>query len=239
MNQMENKPKSKGKKAWDIISMILTALIFIFVAYEVVLKFTNNSIYLFGYRADVVLSGSMEYKNEDPVVQSFLEGHDDQFAKGDLIYSVKIDADTPIDIYDVVMFKNPSTNLLTSHRVVEIRTQKGETYYRLRADTANKSSYDGYFTRKDLIAKKVGSTPWIGNIVNFLRSIYGMLMLIGLAVLMLIYTYFNNKPSKPKGEVIYPQSGTDAATPEVVPDKPENESQETKVSGQYEPPTSK
>ena len=190
--------KSKGKKALDITLTVLTGLIFLFVAYELVIKFTGNSVYLFGYRVDCVESGSMSYVNSDPEVKSFLEGHTDQFAKGDLIYSVKINADTPVEVYDTVMFVNPKNNLVTTHRVVAISGTGENAQYQIRADTANHESYDGWFSKDKLIAKKVGSTPWLGNIVRFLRSIYGMIMLIGLAVILILYTYFSNQDKNKK-----------------------------------------
>ncbi len=190
--------KTKGKKALDIILTVLTGLIFLFVGYEIVIKFTGNSIYLFGYRIDAVESNSMSGVNQDPAVVSFLEGHNDQFSKGDLIYSVKIESNTPVNVYDTVLFINPASKLLTTHRVVAKKVEKGITKYQIRADMANHESPDGWFTKDQLIAKKVGSTPWLGNIVRFLRSIYGMIMLIGLAVILILYTYFSNQDKNKK-----------------------------------------
>lgn len=188
--------RSKRKRIGDIFTAVFIVLIFGFVTYGIVLRINNNDVYLFGYRTDVVLSDSMSYKNSDPKVQEFLKGHDDQFNKGDLIYSVKINTDTPIEVYDVVTFVNPTSGKLTTHRVVEIVKRAGKMKYRIRADAANYDSYDAILDKTDLIAKKVGQTPWLGYVLDFLHSIFGMVMLVGLAILLAVYSYFSSRSDR-------------------------------------------
>ena len=179
-------PKKKHKIG-GIISTIACILIFLFVGYELAVKFSHNSIYLFGVRSDVVLTDSMSYKNEDPEVQSFLQGRNDQLQVGDLTYSVKIDEKTELNVYDKVMFIHPDTGKMTTHRIVAIDHTYAEPRYVIRADTANAASYDGAFPRKDLTAKVVGYVPWVGHIVNFLQSFWGILLLIGTAIIVIVY----------------------------------------------------
>ncbi len=194
-------PKDKKKaRAFDIITIVISSLLFLFIAYEIAIKISGNSLYLFGIRSDIVVSDSMSYKNEDEDVQSFLEGHDDQFSKGDVIYSVKIDENTALNIYDCVMFSNPDNGKLTTHRIVNIVERDGESRYILRADSANLSSSDGAFPRSMLIAKKVGAFPKIGYLLAFLQSFYGMAFGVGVIVILILLDYFLGKEKKKKSE---------------------------------------
>lgn len=197
--------KQKNKKPVKISNIILNALcvaIFIFVAYELILKFTNNSIYLFGIRSDVVLSESMSYKNKDQDIQKFLEGHDDQLQKGDLVYSEKVTKKTELKIYDIVLFKNKDSNLITIHRIVEIRDGKeyldGQTRYVIRADTANYYSTDGAYLKSEILARYKTKIPWVGHIHTFLTSIFGVILEVGVAVIILVYEFLDDKYFKKK-----------------------------------------
>ena len=144
---------------------------FVFAFYELIVKFTNNSIYLFGVRSDVVLSNSMSFKNEDKQVQKFLEGHDDQLKRGDLVYSTKVTAKTELKVYDIVLFINRDNNKLTIHRIVVIRDGSGyidgQERYVIRADTANLGSHDGAYVKSEIIAKDKYKIPAIGYVHKF------------------------------------------------------------------------
>ena len=81
-----------------------------------VYKNQGNSFYFFNNRFDVVLSGSMSIKNAKHL--DFLEGHDDQIQINDLVISSKIDNETKLEVYDIVIFhsKDFGNNM---HRIVE------------------------------------------------------------------------------------------------------------------------
>ena len=194
----KNKTKEKNKvKIGNIILNTICVLIFAFAAYELILKFTNNSIYLFGVRNDVVLTNSMSYKNEDPRIQSFLEGHDDQLQVGDLVQSTKVKKDTELKVYDIVLFINKDNNKLTIHRIVEIKDgssyMDGQDRYLIRADTANIGSHDGVYTHDEIIAKYKSRIPIVGHIHNFLTSIFGIIIEVGIIVIIVLYQYFDDK----------------------------------------------
>ncbi len=196
---MDEKKLQKGKKkakAIDILTVTISLLLFLFISYEIAVKISGNSIYLFGIRSDVVASDSMSSKNPDSDIQSFLSGHDDQFEKGDIVYSVKIDENTELNVYDCVMFLHPDTGNLTIHRIVDIIERDGTTRYLLRADTASSSSGDGAFPRSMLIAKKVGMLPKMGYVLAFLQSFYGMLFGVGAIFILLLLDFFLGKEKK-------------------------------------------
>ena len=115
--------KSKKKLISNIIFYTFAALLYAFIAYELVCKFTGNNVYLFGNRFDVVLTDSMSAKNENHL--DFLEGTS-QIQPFDLVTSSKINKDTVLKEKDVVLFKNPKLNNITDmHRIVNI-TEKGD-----------------------------------------------------------------------------------------------------------------
>ena len=193
---MEEVKTKKKHKVINIILDVACVLLFVFSAYCLILKFTNNSIYLFGIRNDVVLTDSMSYKNDDPKVQEFLNGHDDQLQIGYLTFSEKVNENTELNIYDIVIFKNRDTGLETIHRIVDIKSGKDyldkKDRYLIRADTANFTSNDGLYRREEIIAKYKWSVPFVGHIYRFLTSIYGLILAVGLIIIMIVYQFLND-----------------------------------------------
>ena len=237
--------KTKNKKKVKVVNIILNAicvLIFVFAAYELILKFTNNSIYLFGVRSDVVLTNSMSYKNEDPRIQSFLEGHDDQLQRGDLVFSTKVKKDTELKVYDIVLFINKDNNKLTIHRIVEIKDGHdyidGQPRYLIRADTANTGSHDGVYKHDEIIAKYKSKIPVVGYIHNFLTSIFGIILEVGVIVLIVLYQYFDDKyfQKKETDEIAIEQTTTDNQNvdKEIIEQKPTEETNNVEEVGNDE-----
>ena len=183
-------PNKKNKvQIGSIIAWILCGILFIFVAYEIVLKFTNNSIYLFGYRSDVILSESMSYKNtEDPVCVDFLKNYNNQYQKGDLVFSTKVTETSELNVGDVVLFNHNESGLLTCHRIVEhYVTLDGKDVYIIRADVAKSSENDGLYLRERIVSRVTGSIPKIGYFINFAQSFYGMILFAGLIVVIIVF----------------------------------------------------
>ena len=237
--------KTENKKKVKIINIVLNAIcvfIFAFAAYELLLKFTNNSIYLFGVRNDVVLTNSMSYKNEDPRIQSFLEGHDDQLQVGDLVQSTKVKKETELKIYDIVLFINKDNNKLTIHRIVDIKDgsnyMDGQPRYLIRADTANVGSHDGVYTHDEIIAKYKSKIPVIGHIHNFLTSIFGIILEVGVIVLIVLYQYFDDKyfNKKETEEIVIEQTTTDNQNvdKEIIEQKPMEDTNNVEQIGNNE-----
>ncbi|MCR4879664.1 MAG: hypothetical protein K5906_01745 [Bacilli bacterium] len=149
------KIKKVRKILGKILSPLLVVFLFSIVTISLVYKFTNNTFYFFNYRNDVVLSNSMSYKNEEHL--EFLNGHDDQIQKGDLVISKKITNSMPLNVYDIVLFKNPSIGT-DMHRIVE-------------------KDYDGEkFTFTSIkVGEKFGKTLFYGDQPSFsikLNTIY-------------------------------------------------------------------
>lgn len=107
---------SKRKKAFDIVSYIIIGIVFLLSIVGIIIKANKGTIYLFGKRADVVLSDSMSEKNEKYL--DFLDGHDDQIQKMDLVVSTKVNQDSELSVYDIVLFDKPGLGT-TMHRIVD------------------------------------------------------------------------------------------------------------------------
>ena len=192
------KKTKKPKKVSNIILNAVCIFVFVFAVYELIIKFTNNSIYLFGVRSDVVLSDSMSYVNkEDKKVQTFLEGHNNRLHKGDLVYSSKVTKKTKLDVYDIVLFKNKDNNKITIHRIVEIKDGSkyydGQERYIIRADTASYGSNDGAYLHDEIIAKYKYKIAGLGYVSHFLASIYGVILEVGIIVIIIVYQLLDDK----------------------------------------------
>ena len=113
-----SKNKLKGKKIFDIVSWVVVSLLFISSLVLIITRKNSGSIDIFGSRYDVVLATSMSYKNEEHL--DFLKGHNDQIQKMDVVRSKTVNKNTKLNVYDIVLFKDPhiGTNM---HRIVDKR----------------------------------------------------------------------------------------------------------------------
>ncbi len=113
----------------------------------------------FGYRFYNILTNSMN------------SGKKDGFGAGDMII-IKVTDAKDIKIGDIITFVpgNNSKSYLT-HRVVEIKdklNQNKGTFFVTKGDINN--SEDPPISSTMLIGKKIFTIPFIGGILNFLRS---------------------------------------------------------------------
>lgn len=114
---MGNKLNKKTKLILDIVSYVFVFLFFVAALTSCILKFSGVKFNVFGSRYDVVLTDSMSEKNEK--YKEFLEGHDDQFNAFDVVKSEKIEKQSDIKLYDVVLYNDPNIGL-NMHRIVNI-----------------------------------------------------------------------------------------------------------------------
>ena len=119
----------KFKKVFNVLSYIFIGIVFTLSLVGIIIKANGGTLYLFKTRADVVLSGSMASKNEEHL--DFLEGHDNQIQKMDLVFSKKVEKDEDIEVYDIVLYKNPILGT-TMHRIVGKNVESEEAFYLYR-----------------------------------------------------------------------------------------------------------
>lgn len=197
-----SKDTKKKKKVGNVISNVIAVFLLLLVGYQLITKFTGKPNF-FGYRSDAVTSYSMSYKNEDPEVQSFLQGHDDQFDKGAMLYSKPLTDDMELKVYDIVIFDNVSQgHMLTAHRIVRIDHTDSGIRYIIRADTAKSIDYDGSYPRSYIYAKVEKIVPGIGHFYLFFNSVYGVILEIGLLTICVIYDILSSELEKKKEEPV-------------------------------------
>ena len=128
-NEMIKIEKEKKKKRQDIINNVVTGILLILIilcAYFFYQKFIQkeNPINLFGYRAFVILTGSME----------------PELNPGDLVFTRK-PSEKDLIVGNVITFREaPGSAVTTTHRITDIVVQDGKTYYQTKGD--NNSSDD-------------------------------------------------------------------------------------------------
>ena len=188
-----NKKKGKAKVS-DIICIVIGLLLLAVTAFGITYRLKGQDFFIFGSRMDVVLTDSMSSVHNDNKKEYEEKGWNNQIQVNDLIISAQIVADTEIKIGDIVTYSNPALGKLT-HRVYNIYIRSdGETMYTIKADKANYT--DGNFTRNQLISKVTSNAGQIGVFVAFLQSFWGMLCIIGLAIICFVYSFFVDLPPK-------------------------------------------
>ena len=207
---------SSKKKVWNIISWILVGIIFFVAAFGLFLRFRRNQVYFFGKRYDAVLSKSMATTNEVIREEYKEKGWTNQFKKGALLVSVKIDEDTELSAGDIVLFVNPDSNKLTAHRIVSTSFNGNEDVYVIRADAAKPGEEDGAraFQRTELQAKVVKSVPFFGYVAGYITSFWGIMAEAGIIVVFVVYEFITSKKEeKEKSGQIVSESGQSLPLP--------------------------
>ncbi len=166
-----------GKGTIDIVFIVL----FIIFIFSLISKISNT--YNMPYQILVVASNSMSYKNEENI---YLENINNQFNKYDLII---IKTNQEINLYDVVCYKKD--NKLIIHRVIEIK----DNGYITRGDANNIS--DELVNSNDIIGVYNNvRIPYLGYIVFYLQSSYGISAVIFIYLLLIIYSIYDSKVKK-------------------------------------------
>jgi signal peptidase I len=173
---VEKKKKSPVKKAFDIISTVIVALLFGFaIFYQIVSLTTRDSNYgvtnFFGTQILVVQTDSME--PEYPI-------NDGLFVK-------KVDK-TEIKVGDDITFHYvvSSVNVIITHRVGEIKIDDNGIYtFICHGINTESSQCDGDCTYQTqtvqedwVLGKVVGESAFIGGFYNFMMQPYGLLVLV-------------------------------------------------------------
>lgn len=205
-NNKPTKNKKDGKKVVNIIADVLFYVVFALLVVVLICfavdKFSGEETYpFFGYRGMVVLSNSMSFKNNE--FKDFLEGHDEQFKKDDLIFSRKLKKDEELQVYDIVTFKMGKSTVI--HRIVNIYEENGVKYYVTRGDAVPSDGTDSRKTIDQITGVYASNWGQIGLVIKFFQSLYGVLaMILCLTVLIITFIvlkFIKNQPPKAKQDV--------------------------------------
>ena len=176
----------KGEKKWYkslsnwiviVISFLLIAILIMNLSIMFQAKKNNDKVpSVFGIKPFMVLSGSME--NEIHV--------------GDLILTKIVDPST-IKVNDVIAFRDEE-NTVTTHRIIDIVLDNGETYFITKGDN-NNSQDKNLVAYKDVEGIYVGRIPGIGSIMKSLSEPTTILIVgVGITIIFVIgFTISNRK----------------------------------------------
>lgn len=132
--------KVNKRKLFDILTFVGTLVFFLLALTCAILKHSGAS-FLFGKtRYDVVLTDSMSAKNDK--YSSFLEGHDDQYQRFDLVKSKKVKSPEDLNVYDVVIYNDPNVGN-NMHRIVSIKDNGCDSVNFKYASKSTSGSYSG------------------------------------------------------------------------------------------------
>lgn len=161
-----------------VISVVLWIIILIAALYAfttIATRDNQNVSSIGGYTPMVVKSDSMA----------------PTFEKGDLIFIKKCDT-TKLEVGDVICFHTIIDNeyALNTHRIKEIAAQGDVRSYTTMGDN-NKGIADQHIISDgDIVGKYVGHLSKMGNVMNFLSSSSGFLIVIPM-LLFFIYQVYN------------------------------------------------
>ena len=134
---------------------------------------------IFGYKPFIVLSGSMQ----------------SEIYVGDLVIVKEVDPST-LKIGDIIAFRE-SENIVTTHRIVELKTQDNQVCFITKGD-ANNVNDSGLVYSNMLEGKYKTRIPRLGNAILFIQQPMGfaILMMSILIICIFIYLYQNRKIDK-------------------------------------------
>ncbi len=185
-NQKEKTKKSNiigniGKiiKAIFLIVAILLLTMAATIMYKAN-KYPDKIPDVLGYKPMIVLSGSME----------------SSIKTGDLVI-VKMVDENVLKVNDIIAFRN-ETNTVTTHRIVEIVEEDGETCFRTKGD--NNNIEDANLVKPSAVeGVYVAKINGLGNFLMFIQQPIGLaIMLLIVLVIGLIWLYIVNSIEEKK-----------------------------------------
>lgn len=157
--------KTFGKIAYYLFITIVVAFALLLAAS--LFPITGN------YKVKIVLSGSME--PELPI--------------GSLIF---LKPETNYSIGDIVTFgKDTKTDVPTTHRIVSVREEGSERYYRTKGD-ANDNEDARETKGSEVLGRVFFGIPYVGYVLDFAKKPIGFVLLILLPALVIILDEIGN-----------------------------------------------
>lgn len=157
------------KKIFAITTKTLyIAVTFIVIALAIL--FVGTKVDLLGYEIKVVKSGSME-----PAIQT-----------GGIVI-VSSEKSSTYKVGDIVTFNTDSTGSVpVTHRVVEAEGAGRSAIYHTKGD-ANHESDPKPVRGFDVIGKVVLTIPYLGYVIDFVRTPVGFVALIAIPALLIVF----------------------------------------------------
>lgn len=172
----------------DVIYGIIIVIALALAGFGIYLSATNQPLFINDTSYLVIMTGSMEDKNQenDYLIENDL---DDQITQYSLIGIDKIDSIDEIKLYDIIAFYDSDENIIV-HRVIAIREEKGIKYIQTQGDANTGSITDEIAITEDrIIGIYDGYQNYgLGITITYLRSTLGIIALCGFGVFLLVYS---------------------------------------------------
>lgn len=171
------KKKSLIRMIFDIVGYVIFSIIFILILVVAIQSFTGHQPNVFGYCYYYIETSSMD------------GGEDDSFKAGSVIISKMIDEKDcyNLKVNDIITFTPSETNLPSyvttkTHRIVDIDTK---TQTIITKGDANESN-DTPISFKDVKAKFIKKSNFLGGFYRLISSFWGFAFLIFIPLVVLI-----------------------------------------------------
>jgi signal peptidase I len=166
----------------EVLKVLFNAVLFVVFPIVAITLITSKSPMFFGMRSFVVLTGSME-----PTIET-----------GSIIYTLP---GVNYQDTDIIAFKSGDKTI--THRVINLKDQAGKTVselvspvaasqpkissvlYQTQGD-ANRSADSQLVSKDQVVGKVLFHIPFVGKLINFLKTPLGFLLLIILPTLLFI-----------------------------------------------------
>ncbi len=155
--------KAREWKAWvrsrrllDIVAYLALASCLALLGSLLTVAATN----LLGYQNYIIYSGSME-----PTVKV-----------GSLLLTRPVDVED-LQVGDIITYRSPGNHTTLTHRVASIRQENGERVFQTKGDASLEPDPREVMLRGQ-VSKMVFDVPYLGYIVDFAKSIQGLVLFL-------------------------------------------------------------
>ena len=164
--QGELPKKRTGKKVWSVLFDIFTVLVVLFVIFLMILMLqmkglTTNGISLGGYRMFLVQTPSMT-----PI-----------YPAGSVVITKTVPPDE-LNVGDAISFRVEYSDAVVTHRIQKIeKTSAGYYEFTTKGD-ANEVNDSSKVESSNVLGVVIFGIPNVGSLLNWLRSIWGLILLV-------------------------------------------------------------
>jgi len=175
---MKLSKKKSDSKLNRVIIFAVNALLLIIIAGFILLNGTILLVSSLSPEKEADFMGYIPYVFQSSTMEPGID-------KNDLIYIRKIDADTPINVQDIVIYKVNKIVYIEQIIAAEDTTYTVDiTYY---PPTSEKDALKMEVQREDIYGIYAGKLRWIGALVLFANTIFGRLLFLLVPAILLFF----------------------------------------------------
>jgi len=172
LESYKNLRKKRKKKAFVRMAVWLTVILFVpvFVFFAIVIMNPKVGHNFFGYSVYYVTSHSMV----------------GVFNKGDCIITKSVNSVEDVNIGTDITFIRKSDGETVTHRVIDfVENEHGKIEY-ITKGVNNPNADIGSVAFEDILGVRIKTSAGLGNVVEFFRTPYGIIVFLGIFVFIVI-----------------------------------------------------